>query len=299
MSEPLVYLNGRDVLQHEAALPFHDAGFVFGATVTDLCRTFRHQLYRLDDHLQRFRQSCALARVPQTLSDAELTAIAEQLVEENSRLLHPNADLALVMFATPGPIGYYLGQTGSGGPTLGMHTFPLPMARFHRLFREGARLVIPKLQRPTASLDPRIKQRSRLLWWLAEQEAHDLDPAASALLLDDTGHVTETAAANLLLVRGGTVLTPPRGTVLNGVSLLTVEELCRQLDVPFREEPLTLTDCLTADEALLSCTSYCLASVSHINGQAIPTGGPIYRQLLAAWSRAVGLDIRAQILANG
>src|SRR5262245_44273817 len=169
MSEPLVYLNGQFLPQSRAALTLHDAGFIFGATVTDLCRTFRRKPYRLTDHVRRFRQSCGLCRVPQPVSDAELVAIAERLIEHNAGLLSresrvplrddtgrvlgwfvpetaPSEELALVMFATPGPIGYYLGQPGGPGdgpPTLGLHTFPLPLDRYRKLFTEGARLVVP------------------------------------------------------------------------------------------------------------------------------------------------------------
>ena len=39
MTEPLASLNGRLLPQSEAHLALNDAGFVFGATVTDLCRT--------------------------------------------------------------------------------------------------------------------------------------------------------------------------------------------------------------------------------------------------------------------
>src|SRR5271167_4754705 len=101
MKEPHAYLNGRFVPPSATGLPWHDAGFVFGATVTDLCRTFQHRLYRLDDHLARFRQSCTLACVPQPIGADELTRIAEQLVTHNAGLLPPGHDLALVMFATP------------------------------------------------------------------------------------------------------------------------------------------------------------------------------------------------------
>ena len=60
----------------------------------------------------------------------------------------------------------------------------------------------------------------------AQQEAQRSDPHASALLLDHNGHLTETAAANFLIVQKGTVLSPPTGTVLQGVSLKVVRELC-------------------------------------------------------------------------
>ena len=43
MPEPQVFLNGQFLPLSEARLSWHDAGFVFGATVTDLCRTFRQR----------------------------------------------------------------------------------------------------------------------------------------------------------------------------------------------------------------------------------------------------------------
>src|SRR5262245_1817200 len=252
MSAPIAYLNSRLLPQPEAQLPLHDAGFVMGATVTDLCRTFRHRLFRLPDHLARFHRSCQAARIPQPVPDEELARIAEELTAHNAALLPSpplqgkgvggegaEQELALVMFATPGPIGYYgglPGGPGDGPPTLGMHTFPLPFARYVRLFREGTRLVTPATRHvPAVCVDPRIKMRSRLFWWLAEQEAHAIDPSASALLLDLVGHVTETVAANFLIVKNGIALTPPRASVLDGISLRVVEELCGKLGIRFEE----------------------------------------------------------------
>jgi branched-chain amino acid aminotransferase len=299
MPEPLVYLNGCFLRQSEAHLNFYDAGFIFGATATDLCRTFRHQLFRLSDHLARFRRSCELTRIPQQLSDTELTEVAHRLVTHNAALLQPDHDLALVMFATPGLVGYYAGQAGAAGdatPTLCLHTFPLPFRRYVRLFREGACLFIPSTRHvPGACVDPRAKQRSRLHWWLAEQEAHQFDPLASALLLDLAGHVTESAASNFLVVRQGVVLSPPGQSILGGISLQVVKELCAQLGLPFEERALEVSDCLTADEALLTSTPYCVAGVRTINGTPLPWPGPIWRRLLEAWSATVGLDIAGQM----
>lgn len=301
--EPLAYLNGRFLPQSQAALPLHDAGFVFGATITDLCRTFHQQPFRLVDHLLRFQNSASGVGIDLPLPTSELAALAEQVILQNAALLRPDQELALVMLATPGPIGYYLGQSGGPGdaaPTVGMHTFPLSFPRLARFFRAGVRLVIAAVRHLAPdNIDPRIKHRSRLHWWLAEQEVHRLDLEASALLLNSDGHVTETAAANFLIVRANTVLSPPRSSILNGVSLQTVEELCGELGIRFREQALTVADCQEADEALLCGTSFCLAGVSHIDGTAMPWPGPVYEKLLAAWSQRVGLDIRGQILANG
>jgi len=310
---PLAYLNGRFLPQTEAHLALNDAGFVWGATITDLCRTFAGRPFRLADHLRRFRQSCEAASVPMTASDEELAGVAERLVHQNmppgaDALGSPGAELAIVFFATPGPIGYYLGEPGGPGdgpPTLGVHTFPLPFARYHRLVRDGAVLVVPSARHiPAACVDPRIKQRSRISSWIAEQEARRIEPGASALLLDADGFVTETVAANFLIVRDGVVRSPPRDGILHGVSLQVVEELCRDLVIPFAEQRLTIDDCRTADEAMVAGTSYCLAGVRRIGGADLPpteinpAARSVRRRLLDEWSRRVGVDIERQILSN-
>src|SRR4051794_21555429 len=149
MNTPLAYLNGRFLPFAEAALPLHDAGFVSGATVVDNARTFRHKLFRWEDHLRRFTGDCAQCYVPCEATHHELTAVAYELVAHNAKLLHPGEELQLVTFATPGPLGFYLGDAANGpaaglpgpvsgasrGPgTLGMVTYPLPVARFRRFF---------------------------------------------------------------------------------------------------------------------------------------------------------------------
>jgi branched-subunit amino acid aminotransferase/4-amino-4-deoxychorismate lyase len=298
----LSYLNGRFLPQSEANLPLHDAGFVFGATVTDLVRTFHHRLFRLADHITRFRQSCSLASIPLLATDEELNQIAEQLVSHNAKLLNRDKDVALVMFATPGPIGYYAGLEGGPGDgpaTFGMHAFPLPLASYRRFFSEGIHLVVPATRQvPAACIDPRVKQRSRLHWWKAGQEARLTEEGALALLLDTDGFITETAVANFLLVKDGVVYSPPKESILGGISLLTVEEICRDLGIDFQERQLRLEECLQADEAMLAGTSFCLAGVSQVNGVAIPWPGKIFQCLLEAWNQRVGLDIQAQIFSG-
>jgi branched-chain amino acid aminotransferase len=292
MPVPLAYLNGRLLPEPDARLSLHDAGFVMGATVTDRCRTFRHRLYRWPDHLARFRLSCRATGIFPAVAEEDLSRAAEQLVAHNAALLTPDQDLTLVVFATPGP-----GE--DVGSTVGMHTHPLPFARYRRWFAQGVALITPTVRQvPAVCIDPRIKQRSRMHWWLAQQEVQRTDPDAQALLCDVDGHVCETALANFLIVRGGAVLSPPRETILEGVSLRVVEELCRELGIPFAECVLSVYDAVTADEAMLCSTGFCLVGVSRINHALIPWPGPVYERLLAEWGRRVGVEIARQILAG-
>ena len=300
LGEPVSFLNGQFVPFSQAKLPLFDAGLVSGATVTDFVRTFRLQLYRLQDHLERFAASCRLAEIPMASSVDDLTQIAKELVTRNAPLLEEGQELALILIATPGAVPFYAGNPQAPlEPTLAMHTAPLDMQRSGPLFKTGVLLATPQVQAmPRACIDPRIKHRSRLHWRLAQLEVSRSHPGAQALLLDRDGFITETAAANFLLVRDYTVLSPPLDTVLNGISLAIVRDLCQELGIAFHVRPLTLLDCAHAQEAFLTNTSFCLAGVRRINAIELRWPGSITERILSAWSEKVGIDIRAQFLRS-
>jgi branched-chain amino acid aminotransferase len=298
--EPVSYLNGQFMPFSQARLPLHDAGLVQGASVTDFVRTFRLQLYRLHDHLERFSASCRLAEIPLAMNLQALAEIAENLVGRNTRLCGPDQELALILLATPGAVPFYTGDPqATPETTLAMHTAGLDMQRPAAYFQSGIHLVTPHVRAvPKSCIDPRIKHRSRLHWRLAQNEASRISAGSLALLLDQQGFITETAAANFLIVRDDTVLSPPLDSVLNGISLGIVRELCNELGVAFREIPLTLNDCSLAQEAFLTNTSFCLAGVRRINAVDLTWPGPMTERILNAWSEKVGIDIRNQFLQS-
>lgn len=286
--ESLAYFNGRLLPAGEVALSLDDLGFVWGATVADRLRTFRHKLFRLDDHLKRFRRSCELAFVTQPRSDRELATAAEELIAANARLLPADAELSLLLFATPGL---------AGEPTLGMQTRTIDFARDRHLFMHGA--VLEPVANSSDMLDPHIKHRSRLGWWIAEQRLRiNAKPSNCEPLFTSASPerlIRETARANFLAVIDGKVISPPRSEILEGISLQVIEELCGKLGIAFMERELLLAEVQTiATECLLSNTSYCLAPVGIIGGISKSIVGPTFQRLLSAWSDQVGVDIRRQ-----
>jgi branched-subunit amino acid aminotransferase/4-amino-4-deoxychorismate lyase len=235
------------------------------------------------------------------LSQEQLAAVSEQLVADNAALIHSEDELGLIHFITAGEHAMYAGGAGRPArttPTVCVHTFPLPFALWAEKMRTGAHLVTPPTRHvPPQCYDPKIKCRSRMHFYLADQEARFVDPDALALLLDLDGNVTETNGANLLIVKHGTIISPSPANTLPGVSRAMVRELAAQLRVGFTERDLQVFDVMNADEALLTSTPYCIMPATRINGAAIGDGqpGPMFRRLLTAWSDAVGVDIAVQV----
>lgn len=301
---PLAYLNGRFLPFAEAGLPLHDAGFVSGATVVDNARTFRHNLFRWPDHLARFRRDCGTCYVPLEATDEQITAAAEELVSHNAKLLPPGGELQLVTFATPGPLGFYLGEAANGPPTLGMVTYPLPFARYRNFFTEGVTVAVVGMhgEYSGAILSPAVKHRSRMMWHVADHKAREQAGNPSALgMVCPNGAITETSIANVLTVVNGVVVSPPHQTVLDGISLRVTKELCETLGIQFVEGTTSLAfELVRVSEAMLTGTGLCLAGVRemldvwHPKPTRFDWPGPVFKKLLAAWSDLVGVDIEKQ-----
>lgn len=302
MTEPLVYLNGRTVPASQAHLAVYDAGVVLGATVTELVRTFKQRLFRLDDHLGRLAHSLHYVRFDIGLSMEAFGKKVQELVAHNAGLLDSEEELGLVIFVTAGEYPTYAG--GAAGnvrttPTVCAHTFPLPFELWSKKIQSGVHLVTPSTRHvPPQCYDPKMKCRSRMHYYLADQEARLVDPEASALLLDLEGNVAETSAANFLMVAEGTIVSPSLRNTLPGVSRATVIELAAKLGVPFEVRDFQPFDAINAAEGFLASTPYCLMPVTKINGIAVGDGRPgaIYRRLVDAWGDSVGFDITRQIV---
>src|SRR5580692_12685910 len=124
MPQPIAFLNAKILPAQEATLPIDDAGFALGATVTEQLRTFGGRLFRLDRHLGRLSKSLDICSLDPGLTRDDFSRIAQKLVAHNHPLLAPGDDLGLCIFVTPGPYAA-LSAGRSGGPTVGLHTFPL------------------------------------------------------------------------------------------------------------------------------------------------------------------------------
>jgi branched-subunit amino acid aminotransferase/4-amino-4-deoxychorismate lyase len=302
MHEPIAYFKGEWIPASQAALAVWDLGVVMGASVSEMTRAFRGELFRAEDHIARLFTSLEYSEIALSLSPAQVLEISREVAAHNFQFLQKGEDLAVVQFATPGENLMYAPRGGTGAmhlqPTFCVHSFPLPFAKWRAFFEIGAHCVMPPTRAvPPQCVDPRVKNRSRLHWWRAEKAAQKVESRALSLLLDFDNNITECAGANFLVVRGNAIFSPRSEMILNGISRETVREISSALGYEWIETDLQITDVLSADEAWLTSTPYCMAPCTRLNNQAIGSGkmGIHFSRVLRAWSERVGVDIRAQI----
>jgi branched-subunit amino acid aminotransferase/4-amino-4-deoxychorismate lyase len=296
MTGDIAWIDGAFVPRAELALPIGDAGFVLGATVTEQLRTFRGRLFLADEHAQRLTESLALVGIEPTVPVAEIMRAAAEVAAHNHALGDAGSDLGVVAFVTPGDLpAQHEGRPGT--PRAVVHSFPLAFSTWAKAYDAGIVLrTVSVAQVPEACWPIRAKVRSRLHYFLADREAAAVEPGARAVLAHADGRISETSTANVAIVRAGGIVTPPAADALAGISLGFARRLAAELGIRWDEASLTAADLAAADEILLTSTPSCILPATRYDGRAVGGGrpGPVYRDVLAAWSAAVGIDIRGQ-----
>ncbi len=297
MTQRMVYLNGEFVPDTEAKVSVMDWGFSGGDGVYEATRTFGHELFRLDDHLDRLDRSLAYTRIVSGLTRDEMAAASLKTVARNVDLVGADDELTLWHVITRGDR-----LAGEVAPaTVVMYCLDIGFAGFARGYLDGVRLVTPGVRRtPPQCADPKAKLTNRMNQLQAKFEAAQSDPDALPLLLDLDGNIAESNTANFFFVSRGRLCTSTARNVLGGITRLVVFELAEALGIEAIEDDFTPYDVYNAEEAFLSGTSGTILPVSGLNavgvGEALP--GPVTMRLIRAWNDMVGLDFVAQALGH-
>lgn len=278
----------------DVSLSLEDVGSLQGATLVERLRTVHGRPLDVAEHLGRLKSSADELNIqwPRYLTEE----VVHQCVKRNQGV-HAAPDFGIVVLLTP---GLMRSQPLGSSPTVIVYSVDLHWEGLAHWYRHGQSLVIaPNRNVPVQCWSPHMKTRSRMHYFLADQAAANSSmPYAGAIMLSLDGHVTETSNANLLLIEGEGLVSPPIDSVLHGLSLRRTVRLAEQNNVPVRFEPITVEAAQRASGVLLTGSSGCLWPASHIEGVgfADPTQHPVYQSLQKAWSDEIGLEYTVQAI---
>jgi branched-chain amino acid aminotransferase len=284
-SRGAAYLNGRYVPMSEAKIPVGDWGFVHSDVTYDVVHVHGGQFFRLEDHLNRFHHSLAGYRLKPPATRDEMREILARCVA-----LSGLREAFVAMISTRGVPRVY----GSRRPADCDNTFiayacPWIDVIPKSIQETGAHLWVSSIPRTSPlSQDPTFKNYSWRDFIRSLLEAHD-NGYETAVLLDQEGYVTEGSGFNVFAVKGDVVMTPDRGA-LEGVTRLSVLDLCEELGLEGRIQPMKLEDLMEADEVFTSTTAGGVMPCSRVGNTAIGNNimandrpGPISRKIKALY----------------
>jgi branched-chain amino acid aminotransferase len=270
------YMHGRYMPLAEAAIPVTDMAYRRSDVTYDVVGVWGGAFFRLDDHLRRFRKSMAALRLDPGVSDDEIGAIAAECVRRTGLREAYVAMDCLRGTLKPGLPRHPLNCQNY----LLVYAMPWVWAISPEVQERGAHLIVAKTPRiPEASIDPKVKN---FHWGDLTQgliEAHDRG-ADTCVLLDYEGFVTEGPGFNVFSVTGGVVATPDRGA-LEGITRLSVIELCEDLGIKSEIRPISAMELRDADEIFLATTAGGIMPGSRIDGRIMGNDrpGPISAKL--------------------
>ena len=272
-------VNGEVRPAAEARVSVLDTGFTFGDSVYETLRTYGGRPFHLDRHLARMRSSARRLGLPLPAEGA----FARDIEAVLARAGNPESYIRLMVSRGVGDVSYHFDRVV--GPTrvvIVKPYAPLP----ERAYAEGVAVIISSVRRNSPrALDPAIKSGNLINNILAVQEAQAAG-ALEPILLNDAGDVAEGASANVFMVKGGAVLTPPLDAgILAGVTRALMLEIGPSLGLAMREETLRAADLRAADEVFITSTLKEAVPVRAIDGQPVGTGrpGPVTLRLLQAY----------------
>lgn len=282
-----IWVDGELVPYEEATVHLLSPTLHYGPGVFEGIRCYATArgpgIFRLEAHLERFLQSVKVLGVVDfrwTLADLRRAVAAT--VQANS-----------FQACYIRPVLYFGGSMGldldSYEPHLAVATWewdPL----LGEGSRHGVRATVSSLTRmhPNASLTKGKLNgqyvNSILAKSIARRTGFD-----EAILLDAEGYVAECTGENLFVVRDGVIYTPPRASVLEGITRDTVMTLAADLGYAVVEERLSRDQLYIAGEAFICGTAAEVVPVTEIDFRAIGDGqpGPITQTIQNLYSDTV------------
>jgi len=273
-----VFIDGDWRPLSEGKISLFDWGFTRSDATYDVASAWHGAFFRLDDHLDRFFASLAKLRMTIPYSRADVREILHGCVRAGGL-----RDAYVAMVCTRG-----VPPPGSRDPRLATNRFyayalPFVWIAPPEKQRAGIDLHVSARHRiAPEAVDPTVKNYNWLDLVQSLFDAYDRGRDTSCVV-DAAGDLTEGPGFNLFVVQDGVVRTPDRG-VLEGVSRRTAIELCGQLDIPLRIEPVPVKDLERCDEVFLTSSGGGILPIAKIDGRPLPKfPGPVSMRLQDAY----------------
>jgi branched-chain amino acid aminotransferase len=284
-----VYVNGEYFPPADAKVSVFDHGFIYGDGVFEGLQAANGAIFRLDAHMDRLYRSAKYMEIEIPLTRAAFIAAILETARRNN--LHTGY-LRPVVSRGAGPTGLR-NMDKLGPPTvviIAQHETEGKHASYG-----GVTAHVTSIRRiPSECVDSRVKSCNYINNILAYLETRHCG-AQTAVMLDLQGNVSEGYANNIFAVDGGTVITPPLGNVLAGITRDVIIELCRTLTIPIVERPLTVYDLVTGSEVFESSTLGEIVPIASIDGQVIGDGapGPVTLRLAQALRKLIDSGVES------
>jgi branched-chain amino acid aminotransferase len=279
LDDLICYFEGEWVPMRDAKVSIMTHAFMYGTATFEGIRAYwntdQKRLYglRIQDHVERIRQSCRILLMQQVPTVDELTRLIVETVRRN----HFSEDVYIrpSFYKSTRAIGVRLHDLENE-----LYIVSLPFGNYIDT-DAGVRVMTSSWRR---NADEALPARGKIVGGyvnMAFQKSEaELNGFDEAIVLTAGGHVNEASAANVFVVRDGVALTPPvSDDLLEGVTRKAILELLGNEGIPIEVRSIDRSELYVADEMFLCGTGVQVSPVVEIDHRPIGSGsvGPIGR----------------------
>ena len=282
-----IWIDGEIVPWRDAKVHVLTHGLHYASSIFEGERIYSGNVFRKQDHTDRFIRSAELIDMDMPLSSDEINAARDEVLEANKL-----TDGYIRPVAWRGSE-----QMGISAQETKTHVAIACWAwgsYFDEEKREkGIALDIAKWRTPAAETAPTQSKTAGLyVTHTLAKHAAERKGLDDALMIDYRGLVAEATGANIFMIKDGLIKTPTPDCFLNGLTRQTTIALAEELKIPLEVCQITPEELKTADEVFLTGTAAEITAVGNIDGTSY-TVGPVTRQIRSAYEDLVRTKAKA------
>lgn len=255
--ENLGYYNGTYGLIEEMSVPMNDRVHYFGDGVYDATCSLHHVIYLLEEHIERFFESCKELKISCPCSKEELKEILQEMI------LKVEGEELFVYWQVTRGTAPRQHAFSNGKANLWITITPMTFSDLHK------RIALTSME-DTRFMHCNIKTLNLIPSVMAAQKAAENNCFETVFHRGDI--VTECAHSNISILKDGSLLTHPNDCyILNGIAKRHLIKACKTLGIDVKERAFTLQELKQADEILITSSSnFCLVADEF---EKMPVGG--------------------------
>ncbi|MCY2687426.1 aminotransferase class IV [Salinimicrobium sp. TH3] len=247
-----VFLNDKWKKPEDAFVSVFDRSFMFGDGIYEVTPFYSGKPFRLQDHLARVRYCLKEMNI-----DFDASILEKLMLEAVRRSSFSSEDAAVYLQISRGkaPRSHFIPEDAE--PTLLLYAFRVDLTNFKDRFWK----VIASEDLRWHRCD--IKSTALLANTMANDAA--ISAGYDENLLFRNGVFTEGSHTTIFFVKNGVVYTHPEGRqILSGITRKVMIDLCRELEIPLKEEAFPVAGLPDVDEIFLTGTTTQVAPVSSV-----------------------------------
>lgn len=287
-----VYMDGKFVPWADSKIHVSTHAFLYGTAVFEGIRAYwdpkrkKLNVWHLVEHCDRLERNARMMGFADGPSSAKLQEAILELLVRN--------DFEQDVYIRP---VIYLGEGTVRVRPLAQKVRTLIFAFVLKKYfeKDGLRCMVSSWIRPPSSVLPPMGKvngayaNSFLASTEAQRAGYD-----ESIMLNHRGLVSEGPAENFMIVKKGTVITPPLSAdILDGVTRDVIFQICNELKVSYVERDIPRVELYTADEMFFCGTGVEVEPIVEIEGRRVGDGkpGPITKKIHERFHQAVRGEI--------